>query len=151
MQEVRFQWQNLTLFLAALGGSCVQEGQDLTTLSKVIPVKYLPDKMRVVQNPIPLVESFIGDLLNLLVAGDMQIRDIVRDALGSELSPRLYSRLIRNLETLVFVFCSDGVVPDWSLFRSFQALEVSAESADIEKYAVVIEQVSLTYCSFAKF
>ena len=54
--------------------------------------------MRVVQNPIPLVEAFIGDLLNLLVAGDMQIRDIVRDALGSELSPRLYGKLIRNLE-----------------------------------------------------
>jgi neurofibromin 1 len=67
-------------------------------LAKVIPHSFLPDKMRVVQNPIPLVEAFIGDLLNLLVAGDMQIRDVVRDALGLELSPRLYGKLIRNLE-----------------------------------------------------
>lgn len=86
------------MFLAALGGTCMQEGQDLTSLAKVIPTSFLPDKMRVVQNPAPLVEAFIGDLINLLVAGDMQIRDIVREALGSELSPRLYGKLIRNLE-----------------------------------------------------
>lgn len=76
----------------------MQEGQDLTSLAKIIPPTFLPDKMRVVQNPAPLVEAFIGDLINLLVAGDTQIRDIVREALGSELSPRLYGKLIRNLE-----------------------------------------------------
>ncbi|PPQ78909.1 hypothetical protein CVT25_002369 [Psilocybe cyanescens] len=96
--EIRSQWHNLTLFLAALGGTCLQEGQDLSSLSKVISNKYLPDKMRVVQNPISLVETFIGDLINLLVADDAAIRDYVREALGSELCPRLYSKMIRNIE-----------------------------------------------------
>ncbi|KDR84288.1 hypothetical protein GALMADRAFT_87191 [Galerina marginata CBS 339.88] len=122
-QEVRFQWQNLTLFLAALGGSCIQDNQDMTALSKVIPAKYLPDKLRVASNPLPLVESFIGDLMALLVAGDMQIRDIVRDALGSELSPRLYPKLIKNLEETIHL------------------LEDSSESSDIESFAIVLDQI----------
>lgn len=82
----------------------MREGQDLTSLSKVVSNKLLPDKLRVVQNPVPLVETFVGDLITSLVSGDMQIRDYVRDALGSELSPRLYGRMIRNIEEYVFIF-----------------------------------------------
>jgi hypothetical protein len=77
------------LFLAALSGSCTQTKQDLAVLAKVIPAKFLQDRIRVVQNPLPLVEDFVSNLMNLLVAGDMHVRDVVRDALGSELSPRL--------------------------------------------------------------
>jgi len=96
-QDLRFQWQNLTLFLAVLGGVCILDKQDIS-LANVIPPKYLPDKMRVIQNPLPLVEAFISDLINLLIASDMHIRDVARDALGSELSPRLYSKLLRSLD-----------------------------------------------------
>ncbi|CAA7259350.1 unnamed protein product [Cyclocybe aegerita] len=123
-QEIRFQWQNLTLYLAALGGSCLRENQDLGALGKVIPPKFLPDKIRVVQNPIPLVEDFVADLISLLVKGDMQIRDIVRDALGTELSPRLYGKVIRNLED------------------TLHYLTASEETAgDVETYLVVVEQM----------
>ncbi|KAF8805782.1 hypothetical protein BYT27DRAFT_7257917 [Phlegmacium glaucopus] len=59
----------------------------------------LKDRIRVIQCPLPLVEDFVGNLINLLVAGDIHIQDVVRDALGSELSPRLYGKLIRNLES----------------------------------------------------
>ena len=97
-QEARFQWHNLTLFLAALGGSCIQTKQDLSILAEVIPPQFLLDRLRVIQNPLPLVEDFVSNLIHLLVAGDMQIRDIVREALGSELCPRLYGKLIKNLE-----------------------------------------------------
>jgi hypothetical protein len=68
-------------------------------LAGVIPPEFLLDKIRVVQNPLPLIEDFVSNLINLLVAGDMYIRDVVREALGSELSPRLYGKLIRNLES----------------------------------------------------
>ncbi|KAF8883153.1 hypothetical protein CPB84DRAFT_1817082 [Gymnopilus junonius] len=141
-QEIRFQWQNLALFLAALGGSCVQEGQDLTMLSRSVPNRYLPDKLRVVQEPIPLVESFIGELLNLLVAGDMQVRDIVRDALGSELSPRLYSRLIRNFEALVF-FLSSGYECITSI------LKLMADNTDATLEDVMNVEISSTILSLA--
>jgi hypothetical protein len=54
--------------------------------------------MRVLQNPANLVETFVTDLTNLLVADDRQVREVARDALGAELSPRLYSRLIKHLD-----------------------------------------------------
>lgn len=71
---------------------------DLTTLAKVIPANSLPDNMRVIQNPVPLITTFITDLTNLLMAPDTKIRDIARDALGAELSPRLYSKLLKHLD-----------------------------------------------------
>lgn len=71
---------------------------DLTSLANVIPAYALPDSMRVIQNPVPLVTTFITDLTNLLMAPDMKIRDIARDALGAELSPRLYSKLLKHLD-----------------------------------------------------
>ena len=94
----RFQWQNLTLFLAALAGSCIQ-AKNLDVLGTVIAHKFLPDRMRIIQNPLPLVEDFVNFLMTLLVSGDTQTRDIVREALGSELSPRLYGKLIKHLES----------------------------------------------------
>ncbi|KAG5648701.1 hypothetical protein DXG03_000048 [Asterophora parasitica] len=97
-QDQRFQWQNLTLFLAALGGACVQENQDLTSLANVIPAHSLPDEMRAMPNPVPLVGTFISDLTTLLVVNDTQIRDVARDALGTELSPKLYSKLLKHLD-----------------------------------------------------
>ncbi|KAG5638079.1 hypothetical protein H0H81_001929 [Sphagnurus paluster] len=103
-QDQRFQWQNLTLFLAALGGACVQENQDLTSLINVIPAHSLPDSMRVMQNPVPLVGTFISDLTALLVVADTQMRDVARDALGAELSPKLYSRLLRHLDEKIRTF-----------------------------------------------
>jgi hypothetical protein len=99
LQDARFQWQNLTLFLAALGGSCISATSDLTAVANVVAHKFLPDRIRVIENPLPLIEDFISTLMTLLVTGDTQTRDIVREALGSELSPRLYGKLIKNLES----------------------------------------------------
>jgi len=76
----------------------LEQDFDVTALTKVIPLHSLPDKIRVAENPLPLIEGFVSNLINLLVAGDIQIRDIVREALGTELSPRLYIKLLRNLE-----------------------------------------------------
>lgn len=95
------QWQNLALFLAALGGSCVQPPQDPLVLSNIIPKEYLPDKMRILQTPIAMVENFISELITHLVIPDVHLRDVARDALGGELSPRLYSRLLRKLDECV--------------------------------------------------
>ncbi|KAG6854445.1 hypothetical protein C0991_006524 [Blastosporella zonata] len=97
-EEHRFQWQNLTLFLAALGGTCVQENQDLTSLVDIIPTHSLPDEMRAMQNPVPLVSTFMADLTNMLILPDTRIQDIARDALGSELSPKLYQKLLKLLD-----------------------------------------------------
>lgn len=92
------QWRNLTLFLAAFGGVCVLENHDPSALTSVVPAQYLPEEMRVLQNPMTLVSTFITDLTDLLIAESAQVREVARDALGTELSPRLYGRLFRHLE-----------------------------------------------------
>jgi hypothetical protein len=70
-------------------------------LSDIIPADTLPDGMRVTQNPLELVNTFVTDLTNFLVAEDVGIRDVARDALGSELNFRLYPHLLRLLNEYV--------------------------------------------------
>jgi len=72
---------------------------DFSLLAEVIPPKFLPDRIRVIQNPLSLVEDFLNSLVDHLATSDMHIRDIVREALGSELNPRLYGKLIKYLES----------------------------------------------------
>jgi hypothetical protein len=54
--------------------------------------------MRVLQYPGNLIAAFINDLTNLSVSDIVEIRDVARDALGYELSPSLYSRLLKHLD-----------------------------------------------------
>jgi hypothetical protein len=86
------------LFLAAFSGACAQEDQVVPSLTSTIPAQYLPDEMRALQHPGLLVSTFISDLTNLLVSETVEIRDVARDALGSELNPALYSRLLKHLD-----------------------------------------------------
>jgi hypothetical protein len=97
-QEQKQQWQNLTLFLAAISGVCLLEGVDFSFLPKSMPAGVLPDKLRAVPNPSQLVYTLINDLVRMLTSEDAQIRDTARDALGTELSPTLYNRLLKRIE-----------------------------------------------------
>ncbi|KAF7352222.1 hypothetical protein MVEN_01185600 [Mycena venus] len=104
LQIVKDKWhayENLTLFLAAAGGACVMDGLDLKFLPSVIPAQYLPDQMREIQNPVPLVTKFIHTVTDQLVIDDTQLREVARNALGAELSPRLYSRLLKHFDDTV--------------------------------------------------
>ncbi|KAF8638594.1 hypothetical protein AX17_002135 [Amanita inopinata Kibby_2008] len=96
--EIRYQWQNLTLFLAAIGGGSNNEPHSYTQLISKIPRRNLPDNIRVLQDYVPLVDGFLSDMTDLLAAPDMQVRDIAKDALGAELGPRLYAKFLRFLD-----------------------------------------------------
>ncbi|KAL1727572.1 hypothetical protein EV714DRAFT_253754 [Schizophyllum commune] len=98
--DQRFQWRSLTLFLAALGGACIQEGR-VGNLSSIIPLQALPDKLRVQSNSEDLVQTFINDVTNMLLHPDVHIRDTARDALGMELNHRLHGRFLKHIEGLV--------------------------------------------------
>jgi hypothetical protein len=100
-QDKYHQWKNLTLFLAAFGGACLIEDGSVPTLVHSIPPEFLPDDIRALQNPTNLVLTFIKDLTNLLVAEYVEVREVARDALGTEMSPKLYSRLLRHLTFVV--------------------------------------------------
>ncbi|KAF7329572.1 Ras-GAP domain-containing protein [Mycena kentingensis (nom. inval.)] len=98
VRDKRVAYENLSLFLASLGGACVQENINLKFLATVIPPQYIPDQLREIVPPAPLVTRFITTMTEMLVSEDSQMREIAKTALGSELSPRLYSRLLRHFD-----------------------------------------------------
>lgn len=101
IEERRFQWQNLTLFLAAFGAACTGAEHDPSGLTGIIPSKYLPDNMRMLRDPSELMANFIIQLIDMLLSSSVEIRDAARDALGAELSSRLHSRLIKHLDEVI--------------------------------------------------
>ncbi|KAF9067659.1 hypothetical protein BDP27DRAFT_1225535 [Rhodocollybia butyracea] len=99
-QEKVYQWQNLALFLAVTAGSSAQNF-DPSLLSSVIPQRMLPDSMRSMENPAPLISTFVNDLTALLIFEDVQIRDAAREALGVDLNPRLHPKILKYFDEVV--------------------------------------------------
>ncbi|KAF9226729.1 hypothetical protein BS17DRAFT_500836 [Gyrodon lividus] len=100
LEDKFFQWRNLTLFLAAFGGATVQEEHEPAALTAVIPAEYLPDEMRVLRDPAELVNIFIEFLTAALMDDTVRVREVAREALGSELSPRLFAKLFKHLDEI---------------------------------------------------
>lgn len=98
MQEKQGQWQNLTLFLATCGSACTKEGHDPSSLNSVIPPQWLPDSLRVLRDPVDLLASFLTVLVNLLISESVLVRDISREALSTDLGPRLYGKVFQKLD-----------------------------------------------------
>lgn len=84
--------------MAAFGSAGGKEGYDSSSLASMVPAYYLPDQMRVLRDPMDLLAIFLTELINLLISDSGQNRDVARDALGSELNPRLYSRILKDLD-----------------------------------------------------
>jgi hypothetical protein len=101
-QDLHHQWCNLTLFLAALSGAYVpDEPYDQDGLSKVIPMQYVPDMTYSFRDPEHLVDLFLDNLIGQLVSPNIAVRNVARDALGTELSQRLYPKLYKHLDRQV--------------------------------------------------
>jgi hypothetical protein len=98
IQDKFIQWRNLTLFLAAFGGVTVQDKHEPAALAAAIRPEYLPDEMRVLRDPADLVTIFIEYLTGALIDDVVRVREVAREALGWELSPRLFSKLFKHLD-----------------------------------------------------
>jgi len=97
IQDRQAQWQNLTLFLAAFGASCAKSDLNPRALTQIIPASYLLDSMCNLRNPDELLTGFLNLLIELLVSDSPFVRSSSRDALGGELSPKLYDRVFKLL------------------------------------------------------
>lgn len=97
LQDRQYQWQNLTLFLAAFGASCAKPDVNPRAMTQLVPAGYLPDSMCNLRNPDELLTNFLNLLIELLVSDAPLVRNTSRDALGGELSPKLYDRVFKLL------------------------------------------------------
>ncbi|KAI0638553.1 hypothetical protein C8Q77DRAFT_1047292 [Trametes polyzona] len=107
LEDRQAQWQNLTLFLAAFGAACMREQHDTSALTKIIPPTIIPDCCRVLRDPAELLVNFLTETVNFLVSDSPQVRDIAREALSNEASPRLYGRIIRQLDDVIHMITAD--------------------------------------------
>ncbi|KAF8207849.1 hypothetical protein K438DRAFT_2013261 [Mycena galopus ATCC 62051] len=156
---VKDKWQayeNLTLFLAAAGGACVMDGVDLKFLPTVIPVQYLPDHMRELQNPVPLVTKFIHTVTDQLVIDDAQLREVARNALGAELDPRLYSRLLKHFDDTIRQISNlvgPELIDSYSLFvdQFVAVLKLIIENKHVSSDEIMSIDISSTVYALALF
>ncbi|OJT09503.1 Neurofibromin [Trametes pubescens] len=100
-------WQNLTLILSALGAACMREHHDPSALTKIIPPMIIPDCCRVLRDPSELLTNFLTETVNFLVSDSPQVRDIAREALSNEASPRLYGRIVKQLDDVIRMVTDD--------------------------------------------
>uniref|UniRef100_A0A8D9APP4 Neurofibromin n=1 Tax=Cacopsylla melanoneura TaxID=428564 RepID=A0A8D9APP4_9HEMI len=94
------EWANMTGFLCALGGVCLQRNKQKATTSKALS---LPGTS-IQDNYCPVTE-FVGKLLNLLCYGSNErfgarIQRHIKDGVGPEMSPCLYPILFDQIRTI---------------------------------------------------
>ncbi|XP_070572256.1 neurofibromin-like [Ptychodera flava] len=109
------EWHNMTGFLCALGGVCLQQKKISQKQSYPVylgPVmerkgSFLSSTMVDDQKPCP-VSNFIRDLLKLLVVSNEKVgtamRFNIKDLLGTELSPALYPILFDQIKDYIDTF-----------------------------------------------
>lgn len=99
-QDLHHQWRNLTLFLAAFGAPCTPDQPYAhDALSKYLPPENLPDSAKILMDPNHMVDTFLENIISLLVSREVGVRDVAREALGMELAPRLYPKLYKHINT----------------------------------------------------
>ena len=148
LQDRQAQWQNLTLFLAAFGASCAKPDLDPRALTYVVPSGYLLDSMCNLRNPDEILTGFLNLLIELLVSDSQFVRNVSRDALGGELSPKLYDRVFKLLYEWVCTASKHG--PRITMFpfgfRVIQDITSTGGAPDLdwsETFSNFLEQVRL--------
>ncbi|KAH9927288.1 uncharacterized protein B0H18DRAFT_1161603 [Fomitopsis serialis] len=142
-EEIHAQWQNLTLFLASFGSACLRDDESSDVTLDVAPF-FLPDEMRILRNPAELLSSFLGGLIDFLVSDSIQTRDAARDALGSEASPRLFTKIFKELDSVVRELAASETV-DWDSLALFleQFLVILKVLVENDQYLEEIRSMDL--------
>ncbi|PWN42984.1 hypothetical protein IE81DRAFT_366164 [Ceraceosorus guamensis] len=117
-QEKAAQWHNYAGFLAALGGTCVLPDEE--------SLKTAP-KETMIDPPVHLVESFMQEMVDLLVSDSVWVREKVKETLGLDLSPRLNGILFRQVHAVLSDFFdkSTGLPRPADMFTIFVEQSVS--------------------------
>uniref|UniRef100_A0A8C2WU17 Neurofibromin n=1 Tax=Cyclopterus lumpus TaxID=8103 RepID=A0A8C2WU17_CYCLU len=118
------EWINMTGFLCALGGVCLQQRSTPGPATYSPPMGPMSERKHSmisfgtcdVSNPVTPVSRFLDRLLALLVCGHdrvgLHVRTNVKDLLGLELSPALYPMLFNKLRNSIGKFFdTQGPVP----------------------------------------
>ncbi|KAH9981838.1 hypothetical protein BJV74DRAFT_778311 [Russula compacta] len=154
-EEQQHQWHNLTLFLASCGSACLIDHHDPAALHSVIPAELLPDSMRVLKDPRVLINNFITFLMERLISDSVMARETAKEALGSELSIRLYPKLMKHFEDIIDDIHSKGELQWTDEFARFLdqcvgVLKLMVENAQAQDEVLTVDMTPTLY-SLATF
>lgn len=91
-------WENITLILASSGNACLSD--DLTLNA---PLEYgIPSHPGISdESPSEIIRKFIVELTNLLAHPTVPAQIVARDALGTELTPKMFQVFFDILDLCV--------------------------------------------------
>jgi hypothetical protein len=101
------EWINYSGFLVALCSHCSIMTGASDHLAGLIAEGSWPLRFAKIPNRPSNVDRFIQEMVDLLVADDARMREAVKDALGSDLSPSLFPILFKHLKSIVVHFFDD--------------------------------------------
>ncbi|KDN38513.1 hypothetical protein K437DRAFT_22753 [Tilletiaria anomala UBC 951] len=124
-QEKAAYWYNLSGFLSALGGACAIE--DANLLPSTLQDTLLNPKLVNTNPPVPMIESFMQEMVDLLVSDSIWVREKVKETLGTDLSPRLNGILLRQIHAVLSDFFdkSTGLPRPAEMFTVFVEQSIS--------------------------
>ena len=134
-QEKAAYWHNLSGFLSALGGACAMENTDDLTTS--LKETYINPKLINLDPPVPMIESFMQEMVDLLVSDSIWVREKVKETLGIELSPRLNGILLRQIHAVLSDFFdkSTGLPRPAEMFTIFVEQSISVVQMVLKQMA----------------
>lgn len=100
--EKAAQWHNFSGFLAAFGGACAID--DPALLPQPLETTLLSPQYADFSAPLPMVESFMQEMVDLLVSDSVWVREKVKETLGLDLCPRLNGILFRQIHAVLSDF-----------------------------------------------
>lgn len=95
-QDKAAQWHNFAGFLASLGGACALESWP--------SVEHSSAGGNGKDSPLQLIETFVQEMVDLLVSDSIWVREKVKETLGSDTSPRLNGVLLRMIHSVLSDF-----------------------------------------------
>lgn len=122
------EWENLTLLLASTSACCLSDDPALNA-----PPEYqIPVRMGITdEKPSVLVKKFIADVVALLVNPWVPAQVIARDALGVDLTPKLFPVLFEYLNLCVCIIIINTVIFGGSLANGYSLRRWQAHPRDV--------------------
>ena len=88
----------MTLFLATFAGVCVSQTDEIRPITDYFPSHLVPTRFQTISSPNDMVFTFIHHIVDFLMEDAIFVREVAKEAVGSELNPRLYPLLFARLD-----------------------------------------------------
>ncbi|KAH9819427.1 hypothetical protein DFH28DRAFT_1080087 [Melampsora americana] len=133
VQENTYAWISISGLLTSTASyepAKVKNHASNSSLGLYIPRDLLPERFYATPDRARNVDRYLQEMVDLLVADDLRMREGVKDALGTELSVSLFPILLKHLKSIVAHFFEHGRPKPQSPFTHFIEQAISIRHFD---------------------